>query len=115
MATSLISLPDEIKLSILNAVGIGPENTLLALRRTHPWFRANTCTENIRTRLLAAEKDSKLVPPSHFVCYTCLRILPAEHFADNSTRSRRFQYDDLWDESGGGSLDGFDYEDLSDG
>ncbi|KAL8629800.1 hypothetical protein Q9189_004473 [Teloschistes chrysophthalmus] len=176
MATSLISLPDEHKLNILRSVDIGPENTLLELRSTHPWLRASISTEKFRTRSLAAEKDTELVPSSHFVCYTYLRVLPADNFADNSTKTpkglggkqahkrfcvhcgvrhgkyspgsegegeeasvhkkrgrgpnyakrveamkkyvvvrRKFEYDDLWDESDGGSLDGFDYEDLSDG
>lgn len=87
MTSSFMSLPDEIKLNILDSVNIGPENTHLELRRTHPWFRANICTETLRARLLAAEKDPKLVPPRHRVCYTCLRVLPADNFADNSTRT----------------------------
>ncbi|KAL8634324.1 MAG: hypothetical protein Q9228_008082, partial [Teloschistes exilis] len=34
-----------------------------------------------------AEKDPKLVPPSHCVCYTCLHVLPTDEFADKSTRT----------------------------
>ncbi|KAL8684437.1 MAG: hypothetical protein Q9218_008297 [Villophora microphyllina] len=114
-------LPDEVKLSILNYVEIGPDNTHQTLRRTHPWFRANIPTETLCTRLLAVEIDNTQIPSTHRVCYTCLMVLPNDRFADNSTRTPkglggRNSLDDDYFYGGveDNSDDDFQYDDLSD-
>lgn len=80
MATTLMSLPDEIKLLILMNLDIDAENTHQMLRQTHPWFRANISTAWLREQLWVAEGDQwrylhsqlrrQLARNGLLICYT---------------------------------------------
>lgn len=86
MATSLMSLPDEIKLIILEHIDIDIHNTRLILRQTHPWFRDSIPILKLSKELLAAETDKRKIPQQYLVCYTCHRVLPRTRFADMSRK-----------------------------
>lgn len=90
MAPLLMSLPDEIKLRILGYVEIDIGNTHQSLRQTHPWFRGNISLLQLRELLRATEKSPRTIPANYLVCYTCVKILPKDRFADSaSLRERR--------------------------
>ncbi|KAL8944956.1 MAG: hypothetical protein Q9216_000117 [Gyalolechia sp. 2 TL-2023] len=90
MAPSLMSLPDEIKLRILEYVDIDIANTHQSLRQVHPWFRENISIVHLRGLLKAVETNPGTFPANYSVCYTCVRFLPEDHFADpSSLRARR--------------------------
>ncbi|KAL8717914.1 MAG: hypothetical protein Q9225_004892 [Loekoesia sp. 1 TL-2023] len=86
MATSLMSLPDEIKLLILENIDIDIHNTLLKLRQTHPWFRDSIPLLTLHKQLLAAEHNIWKFPLQCLVCYTCHRVLPKTRFGDLSRK-----------------------------
>lgn len=92
MAISLMSLPDEIKMNIINNVDLDVENTHQILRQTHPWFRATISANWLREQLLKAERNRephlshRLREQDLYVCYTCVRVLPRDQFSDKSCR-----------------------------
>lgn len=88
MATSLMSLPYQIKLRILGFVEFDASNTHQSLRQTHPWFRENISIIQLRNHLEAAEKYLRPFPAGYLICYTCLKFLPTDQFADPSLGRR---------------------------
>ena len=92
MVHSLMSLPDEIKLRIVEFVDVNTLNTHQMLRQTHPWFKENISVNQLADSLQAIEKYRLPLSANHLICHTCLKFLLRDQFADTPRgihRSRR--------------------------
>jgi len=81
---SLLSLPLEILLQIIDHLTEIPEPSLAILRRTHRVFYhiiPNTAVQQLHT---AREWFPYLFPQDHYACFICLTVKPAPSFADRS-------------------------------
>ncbi len=91
---SLLSLPLEILLQIIDHLTEIPEPSLAILRRTHRVFYhiiPNTAVRDkpSKTRIgqqlyTAREWFPYLFPQDHYACFICLTVKPAPSFADRS-------------------------------
>lgn len=86
----LLALPTELKLEIISHLPHDPYPSLACLRRTHSSFldlipKAHICSKlsanELCGQLLKTELEyAYLLPPGHYPCYVCTRVLPLDAF-----------------------------------
>ena len=86
--SSLLALPLELQLEIISLLAHDEYPSLACLRRTHSHFLALIPKAQIRSGLSRTEVCSQLrkteleygylLPPEHYPCYFCARVLPHE-------------------------------------
>ena len=86
--SSLLALPLELQLEIISLLAHDEYPSLACLRRTHSHFLALIPKAQIRSGLSRTELCSQfrkteleyeyLLPPKHYPCYFCARVLPHE-------------------------------------
>ena len=86
--SSLLALPLELQLGIISLLAHDEYPSLACLRRTHSHFLALIPKAQIRSGLSRTELCSQLrkteleyeylLPPEHYPCYFCARVLPHE-------------------------------------